>query len=124
MGIRAIDHVQIAVNAAELEASRRFYSELLGLREVRLDGGPTVRLALGFGRLDLLPSENWGTPPRAAHVAFEVDDLPSLRQRLLAEKLPIDESRPLPGYWRLYVADPSGNQIELLQPNHDSGAGA
>jgi hypothetical protein len=55
-------------------------------------------------------------PSRKAHPAFLVEDLSGLR-RLLEESgfMPkVDE--PLEGCNRIYVDDPFGNRIELMEP--------
>jgi catechol 2,3-dioxygenase-like lactoylglutathione lyase family enzyme len=54
-------------------------------------------------------------PARKAHVAFLVSDLSSLRQTLLSSGYAIKEDEPLEGYQRIYVDDPFGNRIELME---------
>ena len=40
--------------------------------------------------------------------------------RLKAYDVQVVENDPLEGYLRVYVADPFGNRIELLEPRRDS----
>jgi hypothetical protein len=39
-----------------------------------------------------------------------------LRQKLRAAGYAVKEDEPLPGYDRIYVDDPFGNRLELMQP--------
>ena len=60
-------------------------------------------------------------PARKAHPALIVEDLASLTAALdarLAIALRADE--PLEGYTRVFVDDPFGNRIELIEPNAPS----
>jgi catechol 2,3-dioxygenase-like lactoylglutathione lyase family enzyme len=47
-----------------------------------------------------------------------VDELAALVDRLRAAGVPIAADEPLAGYERVYVDDPFGNRIELLEPTH------
>jgi len=55
-------------------------------------------------------------PAAKAHPAFLVDDVRALARRIEAAGYRIVEDEPLEGYDRLYVYDPFGNRIELMQP--------
>ncbi|MOA60725.1 Glyoxalase-like domain protein [compost metagenome] len=57
----------------------------------------------------------WQPLPKASHLAFEVQDLPALRQRLLAAQWPLVENQGLSGVARFYLKDPAGNQLEFLE---------
>ena len=119
MSIQSINHVQLAFPAGAEGPIRRFYASLLGLTEVRLSAGNTLRFAAGTQRIDLVPTEHWQPVPAVSHLAFEVQDLPALRHRLLQAELALVENRALPGYLRFYVKDPAGNQLEFLEPDHE-----
>jgi catechol 2,3-dioxygenase-like lactoylglutathione lyase family enzyme len=125
MSVERIDHVQLPF-AGPLQAQlRHFYGRLLGLSEVRLDATPTLRFAAGTQRIDLAPSDLLHARLTApGHLALRVRNLPGLRANLLDAGLAIDETHPLPGHWRLYVDDPAGNTVELLEPAHEPGAHA
>ena len=79
MSIQSINHVQLAFPAGAEAPIRRFYASLLGLPEVRLQAGNTLRFAAGTQRIDLVPTEHWQPAPAVSHLAFEVQDLPALR---------------------------------------------
>jgi catechol 2,3-dioxygenase-like lactoylglutathione lyase family enzyme len=117
MSIHSINHVQLAFPAGREADMRHFYGSLVGLTELRQQGGKTLRFVAGRQRVDLIPTENWLPAPATSHLAFEVKDLPGLRSRLLDAQLQLEESRPLPGHRRFYVGDPAGNQLEFLEPD-------
>jgi catechol 2,3-dioxygenase-like lactoylglutathione lyase family enzyme len=120
MGIRAIDHVQLAMPAGREDEAEAFYAGLLGLPRVpkpphlERRGGcwfesATVKVHLGV--------EADFRPARKAHPALLVEDLPALLARLGEAGVAIVDDEPLEGYDRAYVDDPFGNRIELLEPN-------
>lgn len=117
MSIRGVHHLQLAFRAGNAQAMRHFYRDLLGLSE--LPGEQTEGLALHFAaggqRIDLVGVAQWQPLPAVSHLAFEVQDLPALRQRLLAAQLPLVENQGLAGFARFYLKDPAGNQLEFLE---------
>ena len=118
MAIHSINHVQLAFPAGAEGQIRSFYSALLGLTELRHAAtGNALHFAAGAQRIELVPTERWAAAPVVSHLAFEVDNLPELRGRLLQAELPLVENRALPGYLRFYVKDPAGNQLEFLEPD-------
>lgn len=121
MAIHSINHVQLAFPAGAQAQIRHFYHGLLGLNEVHLQPEGTLRFAAGHQRVDLVPTPAGQPLPAVSHLAFEVDNLPALRGRLLAAQLPLVENRALPGYLRFYVKDPAGNQLEFLEPDTEQG---
>jgi catechol 2,3-dioxygenase-like lactoylglutathione lyase family enzyme len=54
-------------------------------------------------------------PARKAHPAFIVDDLAGLTAALTDAGYAIAHDRPLQGYERIFVDDPFGNRIELME---------
>lgn len=48
-------------------------------------------------------------------VAVRVTDLGALISRLEERNVEVTEAEPLEGYFRVYVADPFGNRIELME---------
>jgi catechol 2,3-dioxygenase-like lactoylglutathione lyase family enzyme len=55
-------------------------------------------------------------PARKAHPALLVSDLGELVNRLRDAGIDIVDDEPLEGYERVYVSDPFGNRIELMEP--------
>ena len=110
-----VDHVQLPVSIGGLREARRFYQELIGLKEVRdpaLDRPGTLRYSLGWQRLDLTEGHYLGVAPQA-HLALHVDDLAEIQHRLRQARVPLD-LRSLDEGERLYVEDPFGNRLELI----------
>jgi catechol 2,3-dioxygenase-like lactoylglutathione lyase family enzyme len=55
-------------------------------------------------------------PATKAHPAFVVDDVQALAREIAAAGYDVVDDEPLEGYDRIYVYDPFGNRIELMQP--------
>jgi catechol 2,3-dioxygenase-like lactoylglutathione lyase family enzyme len=55
-------------------------------------------------------------PATKAHPAFIVDDVRSIANAVAAAGFGVKDDEPLDGYDRVYVTDPFGNRIELMQP--------
>ena len=117
--IVGIDHVQLAMPPGREEDARAFYERLLGIPEVTkppalakrggawFESGP-VKIHVGV--------EADFRAARKAHPALLVRDLRALVLRLQRRGCPVREDEPLPGYDRVYVDDPFGNRLELLEP--------
>ena len=61
------------------------------------------------------PSSRWRRL-RKAHPALLVEGLAELAARCEAHGHPVVLDEPLEGYDHVYVADPFGNRIELIEP--------
>jgi catechol 2,3-dioxygenase-like lactoylglutathione lyase family enzyme len=117
--VLAIDHVQLAMPPGGEDAARAFYGRLLGLPEqpkpphLAARGGCWFESATVKVHLGVEPDFH---PARKAHPALLVTDLPALVRTLAAGGVEIVEDEPLAGYDRVYVSDPFGNRLELLEP--------
>jgi predicted enzyme related to lactoylglutathione lyase len=120
----------IGVVAEDFEAQRRFFGDVLGLRE--LDAGEDwVQFDMGFPNLfELLHRSDDPQYDRPRfQVGFAVDDIHDARRRLVergAEAISeIDGGPESGGYW-CYFRDPEGNVFEISQrlgdrwPNDES----
>jgi RimJ/RimL family protein N-acetyltransferase/catechol 2,3-dioxygenase-like lactoylglutathione lyase family enzyme len=119
MGVRRIDHVQLAMPAGGEDDAVRFYEGLLGVPRVPKPPHLAVRGGCWFEQGDLkihLGADSEFRPARKAHPALLVDDLPRLIADLTAAGVHVNDDEPLDGYDRAYVDDPFGNRIELLEP--------
>ena len=117
--IIGLDHVQLAMPAGQEASARAFYSGVLGLVEepkpsnlakrggVWFKGG-SLRLHLGVD-VDFRAAKK-------AHPAFLVAGLVELADRCRLAGYPPVTDEPLEGFNRVYVSDPFGNRIELLEP--------
>src|SRR5262245_62355198 len=117
MEVVALDHVQVAAPPGCEAEARRFFGELLGLRELAkpepLDRRGGVWFALGGQQLHIGVEEGH-RPAAKAHAALAVRDLDALSTRLEAAGVPVEWDSSLPGVRRFYAADPWGNRIELV----------
>jgi len=119
MRVHGIDHVQLAMPAGGDDDARAFYGRVLGLPERPKPPNLAARGGCWFGAEGVelhLGVEDGFRPARKAHPALLVDDLPALVRRLRVAGVDVVEDEPLPGYDRVYVADPFGNRLELLEP--------
>ena len=118
--VRNIDHVQLAMPPGEEERARTFYAGVLGLTEVPKPAELAKRGGAWFERGAVkihLGVEADFRPARKAHPALLVEDLPQLIAKLERLGYAVKSDEPLEGYHRVYVDDPFGNRIELLEPN-------
>jgi catechol 2,3-dioxygenase-like lactoylglutathione lyase family enzyme len=114
---RSVDHVQLPIPVGAAREARRFYEELLGLKEVRdpqIDRPGTLRFSLGWQRLDLTEGCYTGVAPQA-HLALRVSGLDALARKLVDAGVLVDAASLVDAH-RLYVDDPFGNRLELIEP--------
>jgi predicted enzyme related to lactoylglutathione lyase len=110
--------VQIAAPRGCEEEARCFYGELLGLHEVpkpeKLATRGGIWFQVGAQQLHIGVEDEFHAA-RKAHPAFVVGDIDALAQRLEAAGTQVTWDDAIPGVRRLYVSDPWGNRLELLQ---------
>jgi catechol 2,3-dioxygenase-like lactoylglutathione lyase family enzyme len=115
-------HVSFAVG--DIERARRFYGGLLGFAEIpRPDFGfPGAWYRVGEIEVHLIVpppgadvgSRPGGISPVAGHAAFEIEDYEAAEAHLKERQVTFIGLGPRVG--QLFVADPDGNVIELIQP--------
>ena len=121
MPVIAIEHVQLAMPPGGEQAARDFYQGLLGIPEIAKPAHLAVRGGVWFeqGTLKVhLGVERDFRPARKAHAALLVSGLEDLIVRLREHDVEVQDD-PLEGYLRVYVADPFGNRIELMEGHSD-----
>ena len=119
MRVRGIDHVQLAMPRGREDDARGFYADLLGLPEQPKPPNLAARGGCWFGAEGVqlhLGVEDGFRPAKKAHPALLVEDLPALVARLEQAGVEVVRDEPLPGFDRVYAADPFGNRLELLEP--------
>jgi catechol 2,3-dioxygenase-like lactoylglutathione lyase family enzyme len=124
MHIVRVHHVQLAMPPGGEAQARAFFGDLLGIPEVPKPPELARRGGCWFERDGLrihLGVEKGFRSARKAHPALEVEDLPRLIERLEERGHAVKEDEPLEGYHRVYVDDPFGNRIELLEPSAGPG---
>jgi catechol 2,3-dioxygenase-like lactoylglutathione lyase family enzyme len=108
----------------DLARARRFYEGVLGLEQIPRPelGVPGVWYRAGACEVHLIQTPDGldlGTPapslnPMARHAAFAVRDYGEALAALRAEGLEVIETGPERG--QLWVRDPDGHIIELIEP--------
>jgi catechol 2,3-dioxygenase-like lactoylglutathione lyase family enzyme len=113
--ITHLDHCSVLIT--DVERSRRFYRDLLGLREIkkpRTFDFVVVWFDLNGQQLHLLLKDKPDTvSPR--HFALRVTDAAAAREHCRAHGIRTEETTPIPGADRFFIHDPDGNRIEIIQ---------
>jgi len=113
----ALDHVQLAMPAEREDEAEAFYCDVLGFsvlpkpeplasRGGRWFAAGTVQVHLGV--------DQEFRPARKAHPALRVDGFDDLVAKLEEADVAWRWDEDLPGVRRLYVDDPFGNRIEVI----------
>ena len=113
----AIDHVQLAMPAAEEAAARHFYVDLLGMSELAKPPELAKRGGCWFssGNVQLhLGVEPDFRPAKKAHPALRCGSYDKLTARLRSSGVEVHDDANIPGVRRCHVFDPFGNRIELI----------
>jgi len=115
LAITQIDHVSVIIT--ECERSRRFYSDVLGLREVPKPKSfdfVALWFELGNQQLHLLrkPTPDTRSP---RHFALRVRDVEAARDYFRALGITPEETTKIHQCDRFFVYDPDGNRIEIIQ---------
>ena len=134
-----LHHVGLVVS--DLERSRRFYADALGLAEVQRPanfafdgawfrfGGSDIHLlsdALATGGAGQRDPGAGAERGMTHHLAFAVDDLEAARARLAENGVAL-EGGPMPrvdGYVQVFFLDPDGHVLVLFQHTGEDQRGA
>jgi glyoxylase I family protein len=115
ISVYAIDHCSVLVT--DLNRSRAFYGEILGLKEIprpRTFDFVVAWYDLGNQHVHLLLKDKPDTiSPR--HFALRVSDIHASRAHFQAHGIAMQETTPIPGADRFFISDPDGNRIEIIQ---------
>lgn len=118
---KSVDHISFSVT--DLERSRRFYEDVLGLVEIprpdmgRLAGAwyragdSQVHLVARPEGVDVGASPG-GLNPLANHQAFGIDDYEKCLEFIESRGIDVLETSPEQG--QMWIRDPDGNVIELI----------
>jgi len=101
------------------DAARAFYHCALGIAETPKPADMAKRGGCWFedGAVKIhLGVELDFRPARKAHPGLLVTDLATLKDRLSAGNYAYQENDAMPGYRRIFVDDPFGNRLELMEP--------
>lgn len=115
-----IDHVQLAAPEGCEAAAREFYADLLGWPEIPKPDGLKKRggvwFQCGSHQVHIGVQQNF-VPALKAHPAFHVQNIESLRERVIGKGVPVldDDARSEEGVRRFYLHDPFGNRLEFME---------
>ncbi|MBV9122569.1 MAG: VOC family protein [Planctomycetes bacterium] len=113
--VTQIDHCSVLIT--DIERSRRFYRDLLGLKEIpkpRTFDFVVLWFDLGNQQLHLLLKDQPDTrSPR--HFALRVKDTAAARTYFQERQVAIQETVLIPGADRFFIFDPDGNRIEIIR---------
>lgn len=116
VGAAGIHHVAIVVDDAETAFA--FYRDVLGLTPIRRPDNapiPGSWFDAGGEQIHIMQPDNPTMNP--PHFAIRVSDLPSAVAAIRAHGVTVYEIEHLPGAgYQAVLTDPSGNVIELNQP--------
>jgi len=119
-----LHHVTHNIARTNVDRARRFYSELLGLKEIEPIGDPSNQRLIWFSIADQqlhLVLRDQADAASSRHLAFFVEDFPELITRLETANVLLDEMKP-GQHWSTrpdgskvaFCYDPDGNRIELM----------
>jgi len=119
MTIRYLDHVHLAMPEGAESCAHVFYGRLLGIPDASFKPKTPSQSGCSFGhgtfKIHLETERNF-RPECGAHPAFIVQNLRGLSTRLSAAGYGVTEAESIDGFDRIYVVDPFGHRIELVEP--------
>lgn len=117
--ILGLHHAQVTIPEGSEDAARDFYCRLLGLCEIEkpasLAGRGGLWLQVGDRQVHLGTESGPDRSLTKAHLAYEVDDLKSMRHALAAAGYEPLHSTPVPDHDRFDTRDPFGNRVEFIR---------
>jgi catechol 2,3-dioxygenase-like lactoylglutathione lyase family enzyme len=118
MKVYALDHIQLAIPPNSEDLARAFYGEILGLKEKPKPEHLVNRGGVWFEQDDLklhLGVDLGFRPAKKAHPGLLVEDLDELISRCRRFGYMIVAGEGVENYRQVYVTDPFGNRIELME---------
>ncbi|WP_277673775.1 VOC family protein [Piscibacillus halophilus] len=115
---KQIDHVQLAAPRGSEDEARKFFIDALGFEELEKPEALKKNGGVWFERGEIqihIGVEEPFNPARKAHPALEINGLKELMKHLDQQEIDYKQDDKLPGADRIYVADPFGNRIEILE---------
>jgi len=119
--IRRLQHASVSMSPSGNADARRFYGDVLGMREIQPPSGlksmNVVWFSAGDGsdEVHCFADETLGPNSPGQHLCLEVDDLAAYRARLAEHGIAVEETLEIVNRPRFFVRDPFGNRVELTQ---------
>lgn len=114
-----VQHAQITIPNGVETAARKFYCDLLGLKEIpkpkvlQTRGG--LWLEIGGFQIHVGTEDDFDRTKTKAHIAYEVENLDAWREKFAEAGVEIMEGIPIPHFSRFEFRDPFGNRVEFLE---------
>ena len=112
-----LQHAALTVPVERLEEARRFYSDILGLREVprppEIRDRPGIWYSFGSTELHIQARNNVPEEKGDRHPALVVDDIDAWRARFAEHGIAVSGQPTIYNRRRFDVRDPFGNRIEI-----------
>lgn len=112
--------LHVAVQVSDLAKADKFYSQVIGLEKVERNltfagswyqvGDFQLHLIVSEWAKNPIREDKWGRHP---HITFAIHHLDKVKQSLVALEIPFQMSSS--GRAALFVKDPDGNVVELLE---------
>ena len=124
MAIDGMNHFTVLTK--DLDATRAFYVDLLGLQEGYRPplGFPGIWLYAGAQAvMHVVAGRPLPDPPAGVldHMAFSASDLAAVSAKLRAQGIKYDlRKQPDSGVWQLFCYDPNGARVELDFSPHET----
>lgn len=118
VAFKGIDHIQLAAPENCEHEARRFYVEIIGLKEIpkpeNLRGRGGCWFQFGPQEIHVGVQKDF-VPATKAHPGLLVEGLEEFLNSLAIKGIQIKEDAPINGRSRFFVSDPFGNRIEFLE---------
>lgn len=114
---KRLDHLQICIPIGKENEARKFYTDIIGLKEIPKPKELIKNGGLWYQIADIqlhIGTENEINKSKR-HPAFEVSDLEAARLDLVKHHISIKEEIQITGQNRFSFLDPFGNRIEFLE---------
>ena len=117
INFKRIDHIQISIPEGDVERARKFYVEILGLKEIERPASLKTEEGLWLiaGNTQIHISTENTINKSKRHPAFEIDDLDNVKNYLIEKGVKIMEQVKIEGIKRFSIYDYWDNRIELLE---------
>ncbi len=105
-----------AYSVRDVPRARAFYTETLGLKPGQEFGDHWIEFDVGNATFGIGNGESLGFQPGSSTgAAFEVDDLPAMREKLQASGVEVSDVFEFPACITCFASDPEGNRFALHQ---------
>lgn len=117
--ILELHHAHITIPRGAEEEGKRFYCDVLGLKEMEkpdsLKGRGGFWLRVGSKEVHVGTEDGIDRQATKAHLAYLVNDTSYWKGVLKQQDIDVVESVPIPGFDRFECRDPFGNRVEMIQ---------